>query len=143
MQLVRHYRTGLPPKCCIVCKHKILNNKQKESHYFCTVNCYTRFRTGLGVDYSKLVCAFPKDDNEFITTIIDNNNSNNNNKEPRPGFVDYKVFNFCRGCRLKLDKILYPKRCPRCGFRVSTKKRNKLRKSADRKIIIDDRIRVA
>ena len=111
--------------------------KNKQNDYFCTINCYTRFRLGIGIDYTTIVCRFPRIeiDATYKTHTL----------TPKPGFIDYERYNYCRRCRLKLDKIKYPRCCPDCRFRISTRKRNKLRKTAtaDKKmIIVDNRIRI-
>lgn len=104
--------------------------KNKQNDYFCTINCYTRYRLGIGIDYTQFVCRFPKIENDadYKAPLL-----------PKPGFIDYERYNYCRRCRLKLDKIKYPKWCPDCRFRISTRKRNKLRKINK---TFDDRIRI-
>jgi hypothetical protein len=33
--------------------------ENKQSKYFCTQKCYTKFRIGLDVDYTQISCKYP------------------------------------------------------------------------------------
>jgi uncharacterized paraquat-inducible protein A len=54
-------------------------------------------------------------------------------------FINYKTQNFCRGCQLRVDKQTHPIRCPKCGRRLHTRKKNKLRNVTGE----DNRIRIS
>jgi hypothetical protein len=136
VQLVKKYRTGLPTKFCCICHIKI--NRNKETAYFCSHKCYNQFRLGLGLDYSKISCKYPpktigeeeeeqgEQEEQKITTTL-----------PKPGFIDYTRFNYCRGCRLKVNKKEHPRVCPNCKFRISTRKKSHPRR------LVDTRIRIS
>jgi hypoxanthine-guanine phosphoribosyltransferase len=54
--ITRMCQEGLPPKHCYVCNKKLSSSNAK---YFCSMQCMTRFRVGLGVDYTTIVCEYP------------------------------------------------------------------------------------
>jgi Zn finger protein HypA/HybF involved in hydrogenase expression len=42
-------------------------------------------------------------------------------------FINYAKQNYCRGCQLRVEKNIHKVRCPKCGRRLHTRKKNKLR----------------
>jgi hypothetical protein len=49
----RPYRR-IPDKFCIICHHQM----DKQNDWFCSINCYRRFRLGVDIDYQQISCKW-------------------------------------------------------------------------------------
>jgi hypothetical protein len=132
LALVRKYnRRGKLSRFCCICNKQIKNQQR----YFCSIQCYTRFRLGLGIDYTKIVCRYPKrpTDRDHIIEY--------QKKKFNCGFIDYENFYYCRKCELRVPISEGLIRCPECNRLIHHIKKNKLRNNKTKKAE-DNRIRI-
>ena len=123
--VTRKYRKGIPHKFCCMCNQKM---EDKQCKYFCTQKCYTRYRLGINVDYSKIVCRYPR--------IVQEEEEGGREDKYIRGFIDYSKDYFCRSCQIRVPQS-EGLRCPECNRQIHTRKKNKLRGE-----VIDTRIRI-